>query len=124
MAQGRLREQRQAGPQSPAIAPDTGAKPDPSRSEHQSAEAMTALLVALGVRAQTINTGGNCWASSITLTESARMELTDFPGEMWSWALYQHGGDQVMSGHWDSADDNTVATKTKALIDAMGSLIA
>ncbi|MGI5138120.1 hypothetical protein [Streptomyces sp. CA-106110] len=124
VAQGRIREQHQAGPRPTATAPDTNTKPDPARSEHQSAEAMTVLLVALGVPAQTINTGGSCWASSITLTQTVRLELNDFPGEMWSWSLYQHGGDQVMGGHWDSADDNTVATKAKALIDAMGSIVA
>ncbi|WP_258564085.1 hypothetical protein [Streptomyces himalayensis] len=38
--------------------------------------------------------------------------------------VYQHGGAQVICGHWDSADDVTVATNIKALIDAMGSIVA
>ncbi|MGW3242185.1 hypothetical protein [Streptomyces sp. NPDC001070] len=43
---------------------------------------------------------------------------------MWSWCLYQHGGGQVLCGHWDSADDHTVAGKAHALIHAMGSIAA
>ncbi|MET9582059.1 hypothetical protein ABZY10_02855 [Streptomyces sp. NPDC006539] len=45
---------------------DHKTEPDRERSEFESAEAMTALLVALGVQAETINTGGNCWSSSIS----------------------------------------------------------
>jgi hypothetical protein len=83
---------------------------------------MTALLVALGVQAQTINTAGNCWSSSITLTQFVHLELSDWPGA-WSWLLYHHGGEQVMGGHWDTADDELAAIKAKALIDAMGSIV-
>nr|WTB35243.1 hypothetical protein OG781_42440 [Streptomyces sp. NBC_00830] len=121
VAQLRLREQDQAGQNAATPTPDTGTKPE--RSERESAEAMTAVLVALGVTAETINTGGNCWSSSITLTKFARLELNDFTGA-WSWSLYQHAGEQVICGHWDSADDQAVAHNTKALIDAMGSIIA
>ncbi|WP_326737011.1 hypothetical protein [Streptomyces sp. NBC_01022] len=103
-----------------AAAPD--ASTDPERSERQAAEAMTRHLVALGVSAETVNTGSNCWATSITLTPTTHLELADAPGELWSWCLYQHGGDQVLCGHWDSADDHTVASKTQALIHAMGSI--
>lgn len=105
--------------------PDTD-KPEPKRerTEYESAEAMMALLLALGVQAQTINTGGNCWSSSITLTPFVRLELCGWPGESWAWLLYQHGGEQVMGGHWDTADDELTATKAKALIDAMGSIFA
>jgi hypothetical protein len=71
---------------------------------------MTALLAALGVKAETINTGGNGWSSFIALTKHARLELNDFSGE-WSWTLYQHGGEQLLCGHWGSANDVTVATK-------------
>ncbi|MFE4424382.1 hypothetical protein [Streptomyces sp. NPDC056817] len=123
VAQLKLREERQAQQEPAATAPDT-TRPDPERSEYQSAEAMTAHLVALGIPAQTINTGGNCWASSITLANSARLELTDFPGDAWSWALYPRDSEQALSGHWGTADDKTAATKAKALIDAMGSLVA
>jgi hypothetical protein len=122
VAQGRIREQRQAGPHPTATAPDT--KPDPERSEYESAQAMTAHLTALGITAQTINTGGNCWASSITLPNAARLELTNFPGEAWSWALYPRDSEQAMSGHWNTADDQATAAKAKTLIDAMGSLTA
>ncbi|MET7522638.1 hypothetical protein [Streptomyces sp900116325] len=105
--------------------PDTDHKtePDRERREFGSAEAMTALLVALGIQAETINAGDNCWSSSITLTPFVRLELSDWPGEAWSWLLYQHGGEQVMGGHWDTADDELAANKTKALIDAMGSIV-
>lgn len=104
-----------------AAAPN--ATTDPERSEHQAAEAMTGHLVALGVSAETVNTGSNCWATSITITPTTRLELADAPGELWSWCLYQHGGDQVLCGHWDSADDHTVASKAQALIHAMGSIV-
>ncbi|MFF0291080.1 hypothetical protein [Streptomyces sp. NPDC005262] len=97
---------------------------DPERSEHEAAEAMTRRLVDLGINAETTNTGGNCRATSITLTPFARLELADAPGELWSWCLYQHGGDQVLCGHWDSADDHTVAGKARALVHAMGSIVA
>ncbi|MEU6325012.1 hypothetical protein [Streptomyces sp. NPDC047009] len=122
VAQAKWREERQAQQEPAATAPNT--PPDAERSEYESAEAMTAHLVALGVPAQTINTGGNCWASSVTLANSARLELTDFPGDAWSWALYPRDSEQAMSGHWGTADDKATATKAKALIDAMGSLVA
>ncbi|MET8326316.1 hypothetical protein [Streptomyces sp. NPDC005181] len=111
----RFEDTKQTGP---------AATPDPERSEREAAEAMTGLLVDLGINAETINTGGNCWATSITLTPFARLELADAPGELWSWCLYQHGGDQVLCGHWDSAHDHTVAGKARALIHAMGSIVA
>ncbi|MFJ4849198.1 hypothetical protein [Streptomyces sp. NPDC088733] len=120
MAQGKWREER---PQrAPATTPVT--RQDPDRSKLQAAEVMTAHLVALGVSAQPINTGGNYWACSVTLTPTLRLELADVPGELWSWCLYQHGGEQVISGHWDSADDQTVAGKAHFLIQAMGSIVS
>ncbi|KPI17974.1 hypothetical protein [Streptomyces mirabilis] len=121
VAMGRLREQHQAKQEPAATAPDT-TRPDRERSEYQATEAMTALLLALGVTAQTINTGGNCWATSIALTKTARLEIYDFPGDAWSWALH-HEGEQVMGGHWGTADDQAAANKAKALIDAMGSIV-
>lgn len=40
--------------------PESHTNNQPERSEFESAQAMTALLVALGINAETINTGGNC----------------------------------------------------------------
>ncbi|MEU4095540.1 hypothetical protein [Streptomyces sp. NPDC026673] len=126
VAQGKWREERKAlqAAAAPAGTTSPGPDHDPERSERQAAEAMTAHLVALGVAAETVNTGGNCWATSITLTPHTRLELADAPGELWAWCLYHHGGDQVLCGHWDSANDHTVASKAQALIHAMGSIVA
>ncbi|MFE2586009.1 hypothetical protein [Streptomyces sp. NPDC059378] len=121
VAQGKLREDRRAQQKPPATAPAI-TRPVPERSQHQAADEMTAHLVALRVAAQTTITGGNCWATSVDLTPT--MELNNAPGEVWSWSLYLHGGDQVISGHWGSADGQTVASKAQALIQAMGAITA
>jgi hypothetical protein len=92
------------------------------RSEFESATAMTEQLTRLGLTAETVPTGGNCYSSSIKLDERTSLDLNDMTGA-WGWGIYHEGG-HVMSGYWDGAKtDEEVAAKTKALIDAMGVII-
>ncbi|MFF3493775.1 hypothetical protein ACFYWS_20750 [Streptomyces sp. NPDC002795] len=106
-----------SSPEPARTATDTSA---PERSELQACDALTAALVALGVNATTINTGGNCWASSIQLTETAHLLLNDFSGS-WSYTLDDRG-DTILTGHWGPTEDRTTAANIKALITAMGTI--
>lgn len=93
------------------------------RTEHDSAEVMTRLLVGLGLKAKHTNTGGQCYSAVIELDERTSLDLNDFSGE-WGWGLY-HQGESVMSGYWGGSEltDEDVAAKAKALVDAMGTII-
>jgi hypothetical protein len=93
------------------------------RTEHDSAEVMTGLLVGLGLKAELINTGGQCYSAHIELDDRTSLDLNDFSGE-WGWGIY-HEGESVMSGHWGGSElsDEDIAAKVKALIDAMGTII-
>jgi hypothetical protein len=92
------------------------------RSEFESATAITEELTRLGLDAETVPTGGNCYSSAIKLDDRTSLDLNDMSGD-WGWDLYHEGG-HVMSGYWDGAKtDAEVAAKTKALIEALGTII-
>lgn len=73
-----------------------------SETEHDWAHEMARALQAVGVKAEVVNTGGNCWAAEIELTDWASMQLTNL-GDGWTWTIYR-SNEVEACGTWDDSD--------------------
>ncbi|WP_331738781.1 hypothetical protein [Embleya sp. NBC_00896] len=74
------------------------------RSEKELAEVMVTALRGVGLDAEVIPTGGNCWAARVDpqalgLPEGGEVILTNPFGEGWSWTSSLHC-EPVGQGHW------------------------
>jgi hypothetical protein len=92
--------------------------------EHYASERMARALASIGVRSQTVSTGGGCWATSLALPEGHSLHITSATGEAWAWQVY-HEGEQLLAGDWPSDVDVTGAAKrVKKLIKGFGTIRA
>ncbi|MFF7250493.1 hypothetical protein ACFZBU_42260 [Embleya sp. NPDC008237] len=90
----------------------TPSEPDPTdaepRSEQELAEVMVTALRGVGLDAEVIPTGGNCWAARVDpqamgLPEGGELILTNPFGEGWTWTSTLHG-EPVGQGHWPDVE--------------------
>jgi hypothetical protein len=78
-------------------------------------------LREIGVEAELINTGSNCWSASVKLSNDYLLNANNAFDEGYAWSIYDKG-EFHMSGRWPTARAKVAARRIKLMIEGFGEL--
>ncbi|MET9119890.1 hypothetical protein [Streptomyces sp. NPDC004528] len=96
-------------------------EPENPLSEREECDRMAKHLVGLGIKAESVSTGGGCWAVHYRLDDQHQMWVTPWPD--WAYSI-DRDGEQILAGDFEVSDIPDAAKRVKKLIKGLGTITA